>query len=558
MKQRPIFWLIKKMRRHLPALMLMTLVHAGQAVLGVLFVLKTREVIDCAVDKAVQPFYSACLQQGMVIVGILVCLTLFRHLKEWMSAELDRNWKQELLHGLLHGEYTEVSKFHSGELLNRMNNDVRVVDEGILTILPSIVGLLTRLCAAAWVLFTLDFAFALMIACLGVFVIVVTGVFRGRLKELHKKVSEQDGIVLGFLQETIEKLLVVQAMDVSIEVEHRADLLLEKRVVMQHKRKNIALAANTGVSVMSYGAGFLALVWCAYKVLQGTMSLGTLTAVTQLVSQLRSPFVGLSGVYPKYISMIASAERLMELESIASEVPVAAKDLDNVYNEMKSISGHDLYFSYGRDDVLCGASFELNKDSFAVITGASGIGKSTLLKLLLGVYSPDGGQLTVNLDSETIKLDRSMRGLFAYVPQGNCLFSGTIRENLMLVKPDASEEEISMAVYVSAMDEFLGELDAGLDTFLGENGSGLSEGQAQRVAIARAIVGGAKILLLDECTSALDSQTERVVLERLKRLSDRTILAVTHRKAAIDLCDVQFEVSKGRLLMTLHQEDELE
>ena len=182
-----------------------------------------------------------------------------------------------------------------------------------------------------------------------------------------------------------------------------------------------------------------------------------------------------------------------------------------------------------------------------MITGPSGIGKSTMLKLLLGIFTPEQGTLSVRLQEENVPLDRSTRRLFAYVPQGNLLLSGTLRDNLTIIKPKASAEEIEKAVYVSTMDEFLPQLPNGLDTVLGESGAGLSEGQAQRLAIARAVLGGSPILLLDECTSALDPETERKVLCRLKELPGRTCIVVTHRTAALEICDLRLEVDDGRV-----------
>ena len=265
------------------------------------------------------------------------------------------------------------------------------------------------------------------------------------------------------------------------------------------------------------------------------MSFGSLTAVTQLVSQLQSPLVSLSGIIPQYIATTASAERLMELEALEQESEPMEASADALYERMDTICGSGLHFSYDRDRILENAAFSLPKGAFAVITGPSGIGKSTLLKLLLGIFKPDQGKLYLSCAGEQIPLNRSTRKLFAYVPQGNLLLSGTMRENLILTKPDATETEIQQAVHTSAMDEYLPQLPKGLDTVIGESGAGLSEGQAQRLAIARAVLSGAPILLLDECTSALDAQTEQLVLERIHALQNRTCIAVTHRSAAIDL-----------------------
>lgn len=547
MTKMPLIWILKQIRRRIPAIGVLTLAQVGHALLCVFFALGSRGVIDSAVSGDPRAFAAACWTQAGIIGGILLCLTVMRHLRDRLHADLERDWKQRLLHGLLHGDYACVSSYHSAELLNRLNNDVNKVNDGVLSILPSAAAMVTRLIAAVAVLGALDGRFTALIFGLGAVVILATAVMRRRLKDLNKQVSEHDGKVSGFLQEIMEKLLMVQTMDVSREVEHRADGLLDQRYRIQRKRKNVSLLTNTGISLMSYGAGFLALVWCAWRLLHGRMSFGSLTAVIQLVNQLQTPFVNLSGVLPQYVAMVASAERLQELEAIQGEPAPVSEDPAALYRDMKSLRAENLSFSYDRDMVLENAEFALPKGAFAVITGPSGIGKSTLLKLLLGIFRSDRGGLYLDTKGVALRLDRSTRRLFAYVPQGNLLLSGTVRENLTIVRPEATEEEIRQAVYVSAMEDFLPQLPRGLDTVLGESGAGLSEGQAQRLAIARAVLGGAPILLLDECTSALDEATEQKVLQRLRALPNRTCIAVTHRTAAAKISDWRLEVSDGKI-----------
>lgn len=547
MKKNALLWLLKQVRGRIPAMLLMAAAQVGNSLLAVFFALGSRNVIDGAISGDAAVFTQACATQGCIILGILLCLTLMRHLRERLRADLEWDWKRRLLHGLLHGEYAAVSSYHSAELLNRLNNDVNKVNEGILTLLPTAVSMITRIVAAVVVLGVLDVRFTLLIALMGGAALVATGMMRRRLKELNKQVSRHDGIVSGFLQETLEKLLMVQSMDVSREVERRADVLLQERYRLQRKRKNISLLTNTGTSLMYYGAGFLALVWCASRLLRGQMSFGSLTAVMSLVTQLQAPFTNLSGVLPQYVTVAASAERLMELDAIQGEPAPVGEAPEELYSRMTAIRAEELSFAYDRDPILTDTSFSLPKGAFAVITGPSGIGKSTLLKLLLGVYRPAGGKLCISGDGEDLILDRSTRRLFAYVPQGNLLLSGTLRENLTIIKPDATEEELQQALHVSTMEDFLPQLPMGLDTVLGESGAGLSEGQAQRLAIARAVLGGAPVLLLDECTSALDARTEETVLQRLKSLPGRTCIAVTHRPAAIALCDWQLEVQDGKI-----------
>lgn len=541
----PVLWIARKIKKRLPILFLVTLSHIVNALLIVAFSLGTSRVIDTAISGELPAFLRACAVQAGIILGILLTLTFNRSMHDKLDAQLDMDWKQKLLHGMLHGDYAEVSAFHSGELLNRLNNDVRVIDNSILNTLPNLASMLTKLIAAIAVLVALEPLFSLIVVAAGVAVILITALLRKHLKGLHKTVSQHDGKVSGFLQETLEKLLMVQSLDVANEMEHRADDLMQKRFVIQMKRKNISLTANTCVSIMAYGAGFGALVWCSVGLLNGTMSFGTLTAITQLVGQLQAPFVNLSGIIPQYIAMTAAAERLMELEAISGEPPLSKDDPQEIYRRATGIGAEALGFAYDRDPVFQDADFLLPKGQFGVIMGHSGIGKSTLLKLMLGIFHPQQGNLFIATPEGNITLDRSTRGLFAYVPQGNLLISGTVRENLLLTRPDATEEEIAEAVRISAMDEFLSSLPMGLDTVLGESAAGLSEGQAQRLSIARAILSQAPILLLDEATSALDAETEVLVLGRL-RDTGKTCIAVTHRPAAIAMSDWKLEVKDNR------------
>ena len=547
MKNNALLWIAERIKNRIAGIALMIAAQITHALLCVFFALGTRGVIDSAIAGDTRLFAIACLKQGGIIAGILISLTVVRHLREKLRAELDRDWKKQFLHRLLHGDFASVSAYHSAELINRLNNDVNKINDGVLNILPGAASMVVRLVAAVLILGTLDIHFVLVIAFFGAIVIALTGAMRRRLKNLNKRVSESDGVVSAFLQELMEKLLVVQAMDLANEAESRTEVLMQDRYTLQRKRKNISLLTNTGVSLMHYGVGFVALCWCAVRMLRGEMSFGSLTAVTQLVNQLQNPFVNLSGVLPQYVAMMASAERLMELEQIPVEQESMAADPWETYEKMDMICGEKLSFSYDRDEVLHEADFRLPKGAFAVLTGPSGIGKSTILKLLLGVFRPDDGKLCMKNGESEIHLNRSTRRLFAYVPQGNLLFSGTLRENLTMVRPDVTEEELEQAIFVSAMDEFLPHLPRGLETPIGESGAGLSEGQAQRLAIARAVLSGAPILLLDECTSALDAQTEQKVLQRIRELPNRTCIAVTHRPAAIALCNWRLEVNEGKI-----------
>ena len=541
-KNTQLSWVIGKIKHRFPMLAMLVLSCMGSAFFSVYFALGTKGVIDAAVAKNIDLFYIACLKQFGIIVGIVLCNFLTKHLREKLDAELDRDWKKALLHSLLNSEYCAVSGYHSGELVNRLNNDVSAIDSAIVSLLPQVAAMLTRLFCAMGFLISMSPWFAIVLLIAGVFVVLVTGFLRKHLKSLHKHVSEANGRVSAILQETLEKLLVVQAMDISEEIENRAKIRLDERFAAVKKRKNISLISNTCTNVLFLASGFFSLVWCASGLLAGTMNYGTMTAITQLVNQLLNPFVNLSGVIPQYIAACAAADRLYELAQLPATAELRKESASVLYDKMDGIVAEGLVFAYDRDRILDNADFKLKKGSFCAVTGPSGIGKSTILKLLLGIYTPQDGKLYLQCGDQKIPVDRSTRHLFDYVPQGNLLFSGTIRENLLVVKPDATEEEINQAIYVSTMDEYLTLLPKGLDTILGESGAGLSEGQAQRLAVGRAILGGAPIILLDECTSALDNRTEKLILERLNQLKNKTFIAVTHRPAAAEICDTNLQM----------------
>lgn len=551
-RRTPLLWILKHIRKRIPALIIMTLAYIGNALLGVAFALGTRNVIDCAISGHRESFLRACAVQGAIILGLLFTLTLSRYLQEMLRALLDRDWKTEILRKLLHADFSATSAYHSGELMNRLNNDVRTVNDGILTTLPSVSSMFTKIVAAVSVLLTMEPMFTLILLSAGVLLIIITGLLRKRLKDLQKKVSEEEGKVSSFLQESLENLLMVQALDVTDQIEVRAANAMHARYHVQRKRKNATILANTCLNIMYYGAGFAALLWCSTGLLQGSITFGTLTAVTQLVSQLQTPFVRISGIVPQYIAMISSSERLMELDQLHGKQERAMENPQLFYLKQNFIGAENLSFSYDRDQVLDHATFRIPTGCFAAITGTSGVGKSTLLKLLLGIFEPEQGMLYFASDDQKEPVSRRTRSLFTYVPQGNLLLSGTIRENLVITRPDATEKEIAQALHISCMDEFLPHLPQGLDSVLGENGAGLSEGQSQRLAIARAILSGAPVILLDESTSALDAETEKMVLNRIRALPNRTCIAVTHRPAALELCDWTIEMRDGKLFSQPH------
>lgn len=533
------------LRLRLIGLILTTAIYASSSVL---FALACKEVIDRAGASDIRGVFVAAGALFGVIFAQLVLRWVNRNLEEYIRARLEVKLKSRVFSALLHKQYRGVTGYHTGELQTRLVSDVTVVCDGVCGILPGISGMAARLISAFSALVVMEPRFVALFLIGGVLLFGITRAFRSVMKRLHKRVQSADGRVRGFLQESLESLLVIKVFGAEEQVAERAKDLQEAHFREKRTRWRLNSVANTGFGFLFQMAYLCALVWCSLRMLAGTLSFGSLTAVLQLVGQIQTPLANLSGVLPKYYGMIASAERLQELEELEDEnTEHRIRDARGFYRALRAIKLENVTFAYDRDPVLCDASFVIRPGDFVAIMGRSGIGKSTLLKLLLDVFPPQSGTLAFETEQGDVPVSGDTRPLFSYVPQGNLLFSGTVRENLTFAAPNAGEEEITRALHTACAEEFIRELPDGLDTVIGEHGQGLSEGQAQRIAIARALLRDAPILLLDEATSALDEATEEAVLTRLLERKDLTCVIVSHKTAALRVCNRRIEVRDGRI-----------
>ncbi len=520
---------------------------AGNALFGAVSVdmaLLMRDLIDAAVDGN----RGGIIHSGILLATVVLTQFIIRIscniLSEDVQARMESRLRADILACLMRREYSALGDYHSGELLNRMFSDVSVVVSGVISIVPTAANNLVRIVFAAGVLLSLDWRFGIFFIAAGLFVFAATRFFRPKMKRLHTRVQECEGAVRSFLQETVENLLAVRIFSAEHKMLSRNEENQTGMYKARMKRSAFSVAANAGLG-LAFGAGYIfALMWGAAGIYGGTMSYGTLTAVLQLVNQIQSPFAGLSSLFPRYFSMCASAERIIALEKLPEEKPaqklLAAEDFRKIILENVS-------FSYGENHVLKNVGIEVEKGDFVSLTGISGGGKSTLFLLLLGAYSPDSGSVSFLSDGGSFSAGRETRPLFAYVPQGNLLFSGTIYENISFLNDNAGEDEVRGAAEIACAMEFIDALPDGMNTRVGENGFGLSEGQAQRIAVARAILGGAPILLLDEATSALDEQTEARLLKNISALDGKTVIIVTHRPAALKICTKHLLLKDGNI-----------
>lgn len=389
--------------------------------------------------------------------------------------------------------------------------------------------------------------------------ILLTYGFRKVLKRLHKNIQEADGILRVFLQERLESLLIVRTFVKEKQTMVQAVELMQVHKSARLKRNHFSNFCNIGFSGAMKGAYLLGIVFGGYGILKGTMSYGNLMAIIQLIGLVQSPFANITGFLPRYYAMLASAERLMEAEhfELDNVELIPKKKIQEFYQtDLQAMHLKNICFTYQppvqteeeqqMPVVLKHMDLTIKKGEYIVFTGPSGCGKSTILKLLMCLYPLDSGELILETKDRMQPLTPAWRRLFAYVPQGNQLLSGTIREIITFSDPQRANDEagIYRALRIACAEEFVRKLDKGLDTLLGERGTGLSEGQMQRIAIARAVFSEHPILMLDEATSALDEATAVKLLENLSRMTDKTVLLVTHRINQGGIFDKKVSFSK--------------
>ena len=548
-----ILWIFQKIKLRFPLIVMLTLLSIAVSFSGICFVFFTKELVNAAITAdSHQLRRAAAFMIGLSLFQILGNL-IARYFSANAQERLERDMKHSVLSTILRSEYSAISRHHSSDLIQRMDSDGGNILQGVMFLTAGLADVITSLVGSAAALLMLAPGFTLV--CAGVLIAMSSTslLFSGALKKWSIRTSEANGRVRGFLYESISKLMVIQALDAAPELERRSELALDRRWKVRQKWRNISILSRLGPDSIDNLSYLLALVWSAWKLLTGSITYGDVTLMLAMIARVRSAGAVLTGVIPRWSSITASCDRIMELEALPRQPDPDREKVRALYSSLTGFTAEHLTFAYDREPVMTDVSLTIPKGGLTVIIGQSGIGKSTLLKLLLGLYMPQNGNLTIDTPVGSVPVNRATRSLFSYAPQGNFLLSGTLRENLTFTNPNATEEEIRSALHASALDEYVATLPQGLDTVLLENGAGLSEGQAQRLSLARAILSGAPVLLLDEVTSALDAVTERTVLERITALPGKTCIAVTHRPAALELADHIIEVTeKG---MTIHNRE---
>lgn len=442
--------------------------------------------------------------------------------------------QQRELARLLQAEWQGRESYHSGDVINRLETDVTTVVTFLTETLPNTLSVVALFLGAFLYLMQMDWVLAcITVAILPVF-ILVSKIYVSKMRSYTRLVRGEDSHVQSILQETVQNRMLVKTLECGETMVDRLDQTQASLRAHVRRRTRFSVFSNIVLNA-GFSIGYLvAFLWSAVRLYHGTLTFGAMTAFLQLVYRIQNPARDLTKLAPAFVAVFTAAERLMELEEIPMEEQGKPVRMGNSCGVRLTATTY--IYKDGRRRVIDGLSFDFRPGTCTAILGETGAGKTTLVRLILGLLRPTEGSVEVYNATDAHPVSPLTRCNFVYVPQGNTLMSGTIRDNLRLGNPNATDEEMEQALKMACAD-FVAALPDRLDTVTSESGGGLSEGQAQRIAIARALLRGRSVMLFDEATSALDPETERQLLKNILGSRTRTVIFITHRPAVLEYCD---------------------
>ena len=527
-----VAWLWKHHRKCRTQAIVNVVIGLLQVALGLYGVDLLKRLTDVAAHN-----HEGNLALMAVVFGLVLLFEMLLNVvKTWVRAVLgvktQNIMQQSFFARLLHGEWSGVGKMHSGDVLNRLFGDVGDIVSLMTEVVPSAVIIAVQFLAYFIYLYVMDAALAIILIVSAPVLMLLSRYYFRKMRRIVRKIKDSNSALQSIIQESVQNKMVVKVMEQSDNMVGK----LEKRQATLRwqikKRARFSILSKVVVNVGFAGGYLAALVWGLFQLNDQIITVGVLMAFTQLISRIQRPLLDFARLLPTFVNSLTSAERLIELELLPMEEEKEPFHLKGKVGVRFQHVGYQ-YSKKGRK-VLKDFSYDFKPGTFTAILGETGAGKTTLIRLMLALIRKGEGEVTIYDENGSYDVDVSTRCNFSYVPQGNSLFSGTIRENLLFGNPNATTAQMKEALHI-AMADFVFELPDGIDTVCGEQGGGLSEGQAQRVAIARAIVRPSKVLLLDEATSALDIETEHALLMNIKeRYKDSTVIFVTHRLAVVE------------------------
>lgn len=524
---------------------LQAVLNAVIGLVSVVVSLSSVWAVQHAIDVASHATEGNIYWAVAIMGGLILCDFALNIASVWvqniLGVKAQNRMQQQILDRLLRSEWHGKESRHSGDVLNRLEFDVNSVVVFLTQTIPGALSTLALFLGAFIYLCNLDWRLALVITFMIPLFVLVSKIYVRQMRSLTREVRNQDSKVQSVLQETVQNRMLIKTLESDSAAVHKLEgtqSILRRKVV---KRTIFSVFSNLVLN-FGFALGYLvAFLWAAIRMSGGVLTFGQMTAYLQLVNKIQSPARQLTKLVPAFVGVFTAAERLMELE----EDPLEEQGDPIVLDAPCGVRLSNISYAYtdADEDVIHNLNFDFRPGSCTAVLGETGAGKTTIIRMILALLKPQKGRVELYNDKECREMSPRMRANLVYVPQGNTLLSGTIRDNLRLGKLDATDEEMRAALHKACAD-FVMELPDGLDTQCAEQGGGLSEGQAQRISIARALLRDRSIILFDEATSALDPETERHLLQNLLKHNDKTIIFITHRLAVVDYCDQTLKIEK--------------
>lgn len=556
-----ISWTWKYLKKYKTGLAVCFALSIAMTLVSLVTSVISKYVIDAVISKNLSVFFIAAalavvLYVVSTFVGIFVNKKMFN-----ITVSATNDIRKDVFRKIFDVSWENLLSFRPGDLINRAKGDTGALADGLINNVFSLIRNAVILIGSLIIIIRYDWVFAIF-ALVGAPVLAITyRTLMKRMRDLSKATKISESEVMAFSSETMYNLQAVKSFSVAGLKIMQLVAVLNKNKKIKTDMNNYSIFVNTLIGFLGTAASYICLAWAIYRLWNGQISYGTMTMFIQLAAFAMSSMRGLIGFFPALINTTTSVMRIREVTELEPEDPEAEEKAEKLAKEIgdkiNSIEIDSADISYKtKKNVLCGVELSIPDGSTAAIIGPSGGGKTTIFRVLLGLIKPESGSAhIITSDGEKYEISPYTRKLFAYVPQGNTFFSGTVADNLRIVKPEMSDDEVIKALELACAYDFVSALPDGINTVVGENGYGLSEGQAQRIAIARAIACDAPIILFDEATSALDTRTERTVLKNISELDgNRICIFSTHRFSVLDVCDTIYKVNGHKLDRLTYEE----
>ena len=545
-------WLFRYIRKYWWGIAAYVVIGIVATIMGLGASVASKYLIDAVVDRV----ESALLPAAAMVVGLGVMQVVFQALSSWATSKIGTRVSMEIradfFERITATTWENIRKYHSGDLINRLEGDITTISSGVINFLPSLITRLVQFIGSAVIVFYYDKTMALLCLIGSPIILLTSNYMMKKIRIFNQKSRETNGKIISYGEETFQNMQMVKAFGLTERYAKNFKILLEQFRSVKLEYDRFSILTTMVMSLVGLLVSYSCYGWGVWRLWQGAITYGTMTLFLQLSGNLTSSFSALVSMAPSIVSIATAAGRIMEITQLPEEeddkADAALKMLEKARNGKIRIEAKNMGFCFSdaSQPILKNADFSIKSGETVAIIGPSGEGKTTALRLILGLMPPTEGCINyISDDGEKMSPCLSTRRLCSYVPQVNSIVYGTVAENLRAVKPNATDEELINALKIAEIWDFVSALPKGLNSVIDERNNNCSEGQAQRISIARAMLCNAPVLIMDEATSSLDTETEEKVLKNIMESdSERICVLTTHRPSMLKYCKRVYRINE--------------